>query len=121
MMQLELQSRWLEEQKQFFIYSDDTHPSNWRGIVFLWHEETFYGTFAPIETIGTHIGVLLSPWEALTFFAYPSTSALIEVAWDDQSKQFQAWAKQIMGHIEQKQFMPDFEAWKNGRFEWKGT
>lgn len=121
MMQLELQSRWLEEQKQFFIYSDDTHPSNWRGIVFLWHEETFYGTFAPIETIGTHIGVLLSPWEALTFFAYPSTSALIEVAWDDQSKQFQAWAKQIMGHIEQKQFMPDFEAWKNGRFGWKGT
>nr|WP_091704368.1 DEAD/DEAH box helicase [Anoxybacillus pushchinoensis] len=121
MMQLELQSRWLEEQKQFFIYSDDTHPSNWRGIVFLWHEETFYGTFAPIETIGTHIGVLLSPWEALTFFAYPSTSALIEVAWDDQSKQFQAWAKQIIHDVEQKQLMPDFEAWKNGRFGWKGT
>lgn len=121
MMQLELQSRWLDEQKQFFIYSDDAHPSNWRDLVFCWHEETFYGTFAPIETIGTHIGVLLSPWEALTFFAYPSTNGLIEIIWDEQSKQFQAWAKQIITHIEQKQFMPDFEAWKKGRFGWKGT
>ncbi len=121
MMQLELKSRWLDEQKQFFIYSDDTHPNQWKDLVFCWHEETFYGTFAPVETIETHIGVLLSPWEAATFFAYSSPSTLIKVIWDDQSKQFQTWAKQIIANIEQKQFMPDFDAWKQGRFGWKGT
>ncbi|CUA80809.1 DEAD/DEAH box helicase [Anoxybacillus suryakundensis] len=121
MMQLELKSRWLDEQKQFFIYSDDADPDEWKELVFCWHEETFYGTFATVDTIGNHIGVLLSPWEALTFFAYPSTSAFIDTIWDEQSKQFQIWAKQIIADIEQKQFMPDFDAWKQGWFGWKRT
>ncbi|MBB5356059.1 SNF2 family DNA or RNA helicase [Anoxybacillus mongoliensis] len=121
MMQLELKSRWLDEQKQFFIYSDDEHPNYWKDLVFCWHEETFHGTFATVDTIGNHIGVLLSPWEALTFFAYPSTNVFIDTIWDEQSKQFQIWAKQIIADIEQKQFMPDFDAWKQGRFGWKGT
>ncbi|WP_183243573.1 DEAD/DEAH box helicase [Anoxybacillus mongoliensis] len=120
-MQLELKSRWLDEQKQFFIYSDDEHPNYWKDLVFCWHEETFHGTFATVDTIGNHIGVLLSPWEALTFFAYPSTNVFIDTIWDEQSKQFQIWAKQIIADIEQKQFMPDFDAWKQGRFGWKGT
>lgn len=121
MMPLELKSRWLEEQKQFFIYSDDAHPDEWKELIFCWHEETFYGTFATVETIGNHIGVLLSPWEALTFFAYPSSNRFIHIVWDEQSKQLQTWAKQIIEHIEQKQFMPDFETWKKGQFGWKGT
>jgi SNF2 family DNA or RNA helicase len=123
MKSIAINSLWLEQEKSFFIYNND-HNMNveeWAATVFAWHEESFYGTFLTFETVDGTKGVLLSPWEALAFFALTPQNQFAAIQWDEQSEQFRQWAKQIVADIEQKRFMPDFTAWKQGAIAWKGT
>ncbi len=114
-----LMSRWLDEETAFFLYSDA--PMNiWRSLAFSWHAESFYGTFLTTIKIDEIEGVLLSPWEALTFFAFSPENEIARIEWDETSTTFQQWAKTIMDDIRELRFMPDFSAWKNGAFGWKG-
>ncbi|MCZ0753957.1 DEAD/DEAH box helicase [Anoxybacillus sp. J5B_2022] len=113
-----LKCQWLDSERAFFIYSD-APPSAWKSGAFFWHEESFYGTFLTEKKIGSREGVVLSPWEAVTFFAHPSDHAFVRIEWDESAALFQQWAAMILDDIRERRIMPDFSAWKNGAFGWK--
>lgn len=112
-----LMCRWLDREQAFFVYGD-APLYEWKMGAFLWHEESFYGTFLVERTIDNHIGVVLSPWEAVTFFA-SSGNSFMGIEWDESAKPFSQWAETILFDIRERRIMPDFSAWKNGAFGWK--
>jgi SNF2 family DNA or RNA helicase len=111
-------SQWLDNEKAFFLYGNIPFI-HWRHLAFSWHKESFYGTFLQTKQIDGHEGVLLSPWQALTFFASAPENEFAEIEWDTSSRYFRKLAGTLMNEIRTLRFMPDFSAWKNGAFGWK--
>jgi SNF2 family DNA or RNA helicase len=111
---IKIESQWLDEEKQFLLRGS-TFLEKWRHLVFAWHKESFYGTFLQTK----NEAVLLSPWQALTFFASTPENEFAQIEWDDASRRFRHLAQAIMNEIESLNFMPDFLSWKNGVFGWK--
>ncbi|MBB3909105.1 DEAD/DEAH box helicase [Anoxybacteroides rupiense] len=113
-----LMGRWLDEEEAFFLYSNV--PLNlWQTIAFSWHEESFYGTLLSSAKIGHEEGVLLSPWEAATFFALSPENELAPLEWSESLSTWRQWAQEMMDDICEMRLMPDFSAWKKGGFGWK--
>lgn len=106
---------WLPDEKQFFIHG----TYNWEKVAFTWHEESYYGTFlTKAERDGTE-GVLLPPWEALTFFSAPAHNSLVDVKFDDSAAPFLEIAPLLTDIINNEEFQPDFVSWQNGEIGWK--
>ncbi|MGG2971627.1 DEAD/DEAH box helicase [Geobacillus stearothermophilus] len=114
-----LSCEWSEEGRCFWLSGPD-RVSSWAPLVFAWHEETFYGTLLDVATVHGRDAVRLSPWQALTFFAWRPSNRFLSIKWGDEfTAQLETWAKQIIDDVRTRCFRPDFSAWKQGQpSEW---
>ncbi|MFT4416306.1 DEAD/DEAH box helicase [Fredinandcohnia humi] len=120
---LVIHSEWVED-KGFYLWcvDEDGEPLDvevWKRNVFAWHEASFYGTFIE-EVAFAHIpAVFLSPWQALTFFGGTPENSFLTIELNEDAHNYRSIAVQLLSLIEDGQFMPDFELWKQGVFGWK--
>ncbi|MED5045751.1 ATP-dependent helicase, partial [Geobacillus stearothermophilus] len=114
-----LSCEWSEEGRCFWLSGPD-RVSSWAPLVFAWHEETFYGTLLDVATVHGRDAVRLSPWQALTFFAWRPSNRFLSIKWGDEfTAQLETWAKQIIDDVRTRCFRPDFSAWKQAQpSEW---
>ncbi|MEH7235281.1 DEAD/DEAH box helicase [Bacillus sp. JJ1562] len=90
--------------------------NEWKQHLFVWHEASFYGTF--LEE--TDHAVLLSPWQALTFFAELPVNSHIQIELSENVEHYHSISQALLPHIKDGEFMPDFDYWReNERFGWK--
>lgn len=93
---------------------------DWKRNLFVWHEASFYGTFLEETTFQGNSAVLLSPWQAFTFFAKSPENSLIKIELSENAEHYRAISQASMPLIEDGEFMPDFEYWHRfERFGWK--
>ena len=111
---IRLKSQWLDNENSFFI-EGNVPAETWSPLVFTWHKESFYGTFLQRK----HEGIVLPPWQALTFFAAAPENGFADIHWDDATIRYRQLAQTIMNEVQSLRFMPDFSAWKKGTFGWK--
>ena len=120
---LTIQVKWLGQQGFFiWVLENNRFPAdadNWRNQLFAWHESSFYGTFLTKHSIKGIDGLLLSPWQALDFFAGATENSLIRWDWCDRSKLCRELAPSLFEAVANGLFLPDFEQWKNGQFGWR--
>jgi len=111
---ISLKCQWLDSENAFLI-EGNTPVETWGSLVFAWHKESFYGTFLQKRKEG----IVLSPWQALTFFAAKTENEFANIHWDEATADFRELAQTIMNEIQTFRFAPNFSAWKNGSFGWK--
>ncbi|WP_010677134.1 DEAD/DEAH box helicase [Bacillus timonensis] len=93
---------------------------DWKRNLFVWHEASFYGTFLEETNFQGNPAVLLSPWQAFSFFAKSPENSLIKMELSENAEHYRAISQATMPLIEDGEFMPDFEYWReNERFGWK--
>lgn len=121
---LVIHSEWVEE-KGFYIWCTDVEEKpldtqDWKRNIFAWHEASFYGTFVEETEYSGYPAVLLTPWQAFTFFAGTPENSFLYVELSVQAKKFRDLTAPLLPLIEDGQFMPDFELWNtHGAFGWK--
>ena len=123
--QLHVHCQW-EEEKGFTIWAtteDDDYLDidHWQNKLFSWHESSFYGSFIEIVEHNNRLAILLSPWQALDFFANTPTNTLLTITYREPCIEYQYIAKQLFQAIKDEEFMPDYEQWVNGELGWKVT
>ncbi|RFB17344.1 DEAD/DEAH box helicase [Bacillus sp. HNG] len=97
---------------------NEVEVQEWKNNLFAWHEASFYGTFLQ----GDGQAVLLSPWQALTFFAELPVNSHIEIELSENVDHYHTIASNLLPNIENGEFMPDFDHWRSSeRFGWKPT
>ncbi|MDX8361131.1 DEAD/DEAH box helicase [Cytobacillus sp. IB215316] len=107
---------------QFFIYDRSVVEDNDYEKLFLWHEASFYGSFLKMQTVKGVKGVILSPWEALDFFAKDVHNSFIHVDWSEESQLYRKIAPLLKEALTSTDFLPDYHSWKlHQRFRWKLT
>ncbi len=92
-------------------------PEELAALLFAWDERSYYGTF--LEK--TEHGVMLSPLEALFFFAHPQWLEHIAFAFSLQLKEYQETAAALYSALTSGSFAPDLQEWKIGQMGWKCT
>lgn len=104
---------------QFFLTAecDDRFvmPSEWKGLLFNRHEESYYGML--IEDKGH--GVAVNGWQLATLLAKESFNRLIEWDWDETGQICLAAAEPIYEAIQEKEWVPDFAALSQQEFRWR--
>lgn len=104
---------------QFFLTAecDDRFvmPSEWKGLLFNRHEESYYGML--IEEKGH--GVAVNGWQLATLLAKESFNRLIEWDWDETGQICLAAAEPIYEAIQEKEWVPDFTALSQQEFRWR--
>ncbi|MEC1259342.1 DEAD/DEAH box helicase [Bacillus swezeyi] len=86
--------------------------------LFQWHESSFYGTF--LEDAGLETpAVLLSPWMAAEFLGKNSFNSFSEILLTEETEPLMKTASTIYEFIADQDFLPDYEAWKQGMLRWK--
>ncbi|MDR4890153.1 DEAD/DEAH box helicase [Fredinandcohnia sp. QZ13] len=97
---------------------NEVEVQEWKNNLFAWHEASFYGTFLE----GDGHAVLLSPWQAFTFFAELPVNSHIEIELSGIVDHYHTIARNLLPNIENGEFMPDFDYWRSSeRFGWKPT
>ncbi|QRG70078.1 DEAD/DEAH box helicase [Brevibacillus choshinensis] len=105
---------------RFLITGTGTHgemvdPEKLAGVLFAWDEKSFYGTF--LEK--SEQGLLLSPSEALSFFATPAWLEHMVYKTDHSFSSYQETANAIHKALASGRISPDFSQWKAGHYGWK--
>ncbi|QHZ45354.1 DEAD/DEAH box helicase [Bacillus sp. NSP9.1] len=86
--------------------------------LFQWHESSFYGTF--LEDAGLETpAVVLSPWMAAEFLGKNSFNSFSEIILTVETEPLMKTASTIYEFIEDQDFLPDYEAWKQGVIRFK--
>ena len=62
---------------------------------------------------------LLSPWQALDFFANSPENSLVHLTYTDESAHFRKMAKPLYEAIQNEDFMPDFTQSMKDGLSWK--
>ncbi|MDX8363759.1 DEAD/DEAH box helicase [Cytobacillus sp. IB215665] len=107
---------------QFFIYDRSVAEDNDYEKLFLWHEASYYGSFLKMQTVKDVKGVILSPWEALDFFAKDVHNSFIHVGWSEESQLYRKIAPLLKEALTDTDFLPDYHTWKlHQQFRWKLT
>ncbi|WP_445508966.1 DEAD/DEAH box helicase [Rossellomorea marisflavi] len=84
------------------------HPAEWKGQLFLWHEESYYGTL--IEEDG--MSVSAGHWDFLTLLAGEQFSSLVSWDWNDSGQAYLSVAPVLLGAIEAGKWLPRFDEWQ---------
>lgn len=117
-------SEWVHN-KGFYVWCTNTDGYNiemneWKKNLFVWHEASFYGTFLEEANFENTPAVLLSPWQALTFFAEAPMNSFIHIEYTENAELYHSISQELLPFIKSGDFMPDFESWRmNERFGWK--
>ncbi|MFD1736959.1 DEAD/DEAH box helicase [Bacillus salitolerans] len=116
-------TEWIPSKGMFLWVENESgrllSVEEWKDTAFAWHKASFYGTFLKKSEWKRHEGILLSPWTALDFFASSPSNSLSRLTWEGSANQFRSIAKSLKDSLEHGDFMPDFEAWQNGKTGWK--
>ncbi|WP_449538004.1 DEAD/DEAH box helicase [Ferdinandcohnia sp. Marseille-Q9671] len=121
---LVIHAEWVEENGCYIWCTDENDKPlelhAWKRNLFIWHDASFYGTFLEETTFHDYPAVLLTPWQALTFFANSPKNSFINIEMGENAEQYHAISEPLLPLVEDGQFMPDFEFWSEyGRFGWK--
>lgn len=107
------------EDNKFFLAcaseGDFLPTSEWKGLLFNRHEESYYGMLIEDK----ENGVIVDGWQLVTLLAKEQFNRLIEWDWNDTGEICLAAAQPIYDSIQEKDWIPDFEALKNKEFRWK--
>ncbi|MBS4218935.1 DEAD/DEAH box helicase [Bacillus sp. FJAT-49711] len=108
----------------FFIYALNEEsamvpPSRWSQQLFLWHEESFYGSFIETKERDHHAGVELNSYELLTLLGNERFSSLITWYWDEPGDALFAVSSVILEAIYSGKWLPQFTNDDDSVFKWK--
>ncbi|MDQ0232719.1 DEAD/DEAH box helicase [Metabacillus malikii] len=113
------------EDYQFYVYCtaavDDVplEVEEFSRYLFTWHESSFFGTkLDDISYIGMP-SVLLSPWMMVELLGKETYNSLATITLSDDAQRLANDAHLIYELISDKQYVPDFAAWKQGAFRFK--
>ncbi|MGG3625246.1 DEAD/DEAH box helicase [Bacillus gobiensis] len=84
-------------------------------LLFQWHESSYYGTF--LEDVDS--AILLTPWMAVELLGKSSFNSFCTIHLTEETDSLMETASTIYEFIEDGDFLPDYEAWKNGALRWK--
>ncbi|MEK5107713.1 DEAD/DEAH box helicase [Cytobacillus sp. FSL K6-0129] len=107
----------------FFIFAKDDKertipPVDWKPMLFYSHSESFFGTMINEKTIDGISGFLLDSWEIVTLFSNEQFNRFIHWKWDETAEILLAAAPILKDCIDERQWMPDFDAWESDHFRW---
>ncbi|MGD6959195.1 DEAD/DEAH box helicase [Rossellomorea aquimaris] len=102
-----------EYEDRFFITAENDEgkllpPKEWKGQLFLWHEESYYGTLLEDSAIG----IAVTQWQLLTLLAGEHFSSMIQWDWDETGQACIAIAPVIYESLEAGRWLPRFEEWQ---------
>ncbi|WP_066172828.1 DEAD/DEAH box helicase [Bacillus marinisedimentorum] len=109
---------WNENYRFFINAEDETgealDPDKWKNAVFAWHEPSLYGTELEVELNK----VILSPGDAVDFFALTLLPSLMPVLFVGEADEARETAEKLADILNEKKYKPDFTSWKNGKASW---
>ena len=94
------------------------HIDTWREQLFLWHEDSYYGTFFKEMKRDNQRGVVLPFDFALTFFGGQTENSLLTYQWNDTAQMLREKLTKHAENFRQGWISPDFHAWENRDFVW---
>jgi SNF2 family DNA or RNA helicase len=102
-----------EYEDRFFITAENDEgkllpPKEWKSQLFLWHEESYYGTLLEDSAIG----ITVTQWQLLTLLAGEHFSSMIQWDWDETGQACIAIAPVIYEAVEAGRWLPRFEEWQ---------
>lgn len=107
------------EDSRFLLTAESDHmhvmPSEWKGLLFNRHEESYYGML--IEEMGH--GFVVDGWQLVTLLAKEQFNRLIDWDWDETGQICLAAAEPIFEAIQGKEWIPDFTALEKNEFRWR--
>lgn len=101
------------DNEMFFIYVTDENgnrlnSADWKRQLFIWHEESYYGTTVSIEKRNNIEGAMLNSWELLTLLATESFSSMIQWDWDELGQLLLSTAFTMHEAVVNGAFSPNF-------------
>ena len=109
-------SFWIWAKQKGFPLKD---VARLKGLLFAWHEPSFYGTFIEGLEMGDREGVLLPAAQALDYFAAPPWVQHANLCWDEETAPLAELSRAAAKALEEDRLVPDFEKWKAGGWGWK--
>ncbi|MCJ7840602.1 DEAD/DEAH box helicase [Lederbergia sp. NSJ-179] len=108
----------------FFLYAENTweetvNPSYWQSNLFLWHGESFYGSFLKKITHDQISGIELNSYELLTLLGREGFSPFIQWIWDEPEDSLLNVAPIILEAIQNGNWNPTFSDEEEALFTWK--
>ncbi len=94
------------------------HTDSWVRLLFNHHEESFFGTNFAEKPTNDGKSQPVNSWELVTLFAKEQFNQLIELDWDEMAQIVLAAALPIYEAINEREWLPDFEAWGRDEFRW---
>ncbi|MBP1915501.1 SNF2 family DNA or RNA helicase [Lederbergia galactosidilyticus] len=121
--QLQLHIRPLASDS-FFLYAENQQgesmdTSYWQSNLFLWHEESFYGSFLNRETHNHIEGIRLNSYELLSLLGRESFSPFIHWIWEEPEEALLNVAPIILEAIHSGNWNPYFSEEEEALFTWK--
>ncbi|QCT01090.1 SNF2-like protein [Paenibacillus algicola] len=86
--------------------------------LFAWHEESFYGTALEVQKLQEVELVVLPAEQVLPYFAKLPLLSHISWKWGEESLPFIEAAPALMELVRSRKFVPEFEAYREGRLQW---
>ncbi|MCA0756578.1 DEAD/DEAH box helicase [Paenibacillus sp. N4] len=86
--------------------------------LFAWHEASFYGTELEIRQTDEIDLVLLPAEQVLPFFAELKLLEHVAWNWEGQAEPLLRLAPQLAAAIEERQYVPSFDAFRAGKLQW---
>ncbi|MBW4084770.1 DEAD/DEAH box helicase [Paenibacillus sp. S150] len=86
--------------------------------LFAWHEESFYGTELTTQNADGVELVVLPAEQVIPFFAELKVLRHIGWSWQGNAALLTALAPLLAGLIDEKQYVPSFSAFREGRLRW---
>ncbi|MFC5466418.1 DEAD/DEAH box helicase [Lederbergia graminis] len=112
------------KENSFFIYGlneeqESIHPTAYMQQLFLWHEESFYGSFIEISSFQGHMGIELDSYGTLTLLGHEHFSSLIDWQWSELTDTLLAVSSIMLETIQEGHFLPSFQDEEEHVVMWK--
>ncbi|MBO1004759.1 DEAD/DEAH box helicase [Pseudogracilibacillus auburnensis] len=110
----------------FFIYATKDEQlsvgvDHWKQQLFMWHEESFYGSFIEMTKVDGLYGVEVDSYQILTLLGHERFSSLVQWDWAEPGDALLAVAPVMLDAIHSGSWLPDFKesADTDQPFHWK--
>ncbi|MBS4206772.1 DEAD/DEAH box helicase [Bacillus sp. FJAT-50079] len=112
------------EHGAFFIsvLDDESHPispAHWKQQLFVWHEESFYGSFIETKQVNGDDGIEIDSYSLLTLLGHERFSSLIDWHWCEPGDAILAVAPIMLEAIQEGKWLPQFTDDSEDAFYWK--